>query len=60
MYEQLNEGTPDMSDLKLLAPVIWIIILESPKVFNPMPVRKDTMDADPGDYTLQGTSFHKS
>jgi len=54
MYEQLNEGTPDMSDLEIVRTSYLDYYIRNPKVFNPMPVRKDTMDADPGDYTLQG------
>ena len=54
MYEQLNEGTPDMSDLEIVRTSYLDYYIRNPKVFNPMPVRKDIMDADPGDYTMQG------
>lgn len=54
MFEQLNEGPPDLTDLKIVRKSGLDYYIKNPKVFNHMPVNKDTMDADPGKFTLQG------
>lgn len=54
MFKQLNEGPPDMTGLDIVRKSGLDYYIRNPKVFNPMPVAKDTMDADPGDYTMQG------
>ena len=54
MYDQLNEGPPPMTGLDIVRKSGLDYYIRNPKVFNPMPVAKDTMDADPGDYTMQG------
>lgn len=54
MYKQLNEGSPDMSDLEIVRTSYLDYYIRNPKVFTPMFVNKDTMNADPGNYTMQG------
>ena len=53
-FQNLNDSVPDMSDLEIVRKSDIDYYIQNPKVFNPMAVNKDTMDADPGDYTLQG------
>lgn len=54
MYEQLNESNPDMSDLDIIRKSNLEYYVRDPVVFNPSYIKKDIVDADPGDYTMQG------
>ena len=51
---QNDSGPPDMSNLDIIRKSGLDYYKHNPKVFNPDFVNKDTMDADPGDYTMQG------
>ena len=54
MYEQLNNSTPDMSDLEIVRKSNLDYYVRDPIVFNPSYIKKDIIDAYPGDYTMQG------
>jgi hypothetical protein len=54
MYEQLNQSSPDMSDLDIIRKSTLEYYVRDPVVFNPAYIKKDTIDAAPGDYTNQG------
>jgi len=49
-----DNGEPDMSNLDIVRSSSLDYYFNDPKVFNPSFVNKDTMDADPGNHTLQG------
>ena len=54
MYEQLNKGAGDFSDVNIIRKSNLDYYVRDPQVFNPGYIKKDTMDADPGNHTLQG------
>lgn len=54
MYDQLNEGPEDVSSLDIVRKSNLDIYVRNPQVFNPAYIKKDTMDAHPGNHTLQG------
>jgi len=51
---QNNSGPPDMSNLEVVRKSGLDYYMQNPITFNPEFVNKDTMDADPGNYTTQG------
>jgi hypothetical protein len=53
-FQNLNESEPDMSDLNIIRKSNLDYYMQNPKVFNPMAINKDTMNANPGNFTLQG------
>lgn len=54
MFEQLNESNPDMSDLEIIRRSGMDYYIRDPKVFKPNFLPVDTMNANPGNFTLQG------
>lgn len=54
IYEQINESNPDMSNLDIIRSSSLDYYVRDPIVFDPSYIKKDIIDADPGDYTMQG------
>lgn len=53
LFQNTNDKV-DMSDLNIVRKSQLDYYVRNPQVFNPTPVNKDTMDANPGNYTMQG------
>jgi hypothetical protein len=51
---QNNSGPPDMTNLEVVRKSGLEYYIKNPIEFQPDYVNKDTMDADPGNYTMQG------
>ena len=54
MYDQLNQGPKDFSTLDVVRKSNIDYYFKNPQVFNPEYIKQDTMDAHPGNHTLQG------